>query len=59
LPRWLIIGVVALIILEIILVNKPWESQQYKDCVRANQTNVNGTAITQSGIEQYCHQLYG
>ncbi len=59
-PRWLIIAVIAVIVLVIFLVvEKPWESQQYKDCVSANQSQVNGTTVTQSGIEQYCHQLYG
>jgi hypothetical protein len=60
-PRWAIIAVIAVIVLiaVIVIANKPWESQKYKDCVSANQSQVNGTTITQPAVEGYCHQLYG
>ena len=35
--------------------SEAWESQKYKDCVSANQGEINGTSITQNGIESYCH----
>jgi hypothetical protein len=60
-PRWVIIAVIAVIVVVVafLVADKPWESQQYKDCVSANQSQVNGTTVTQAGVEGYCHQLYG
>jgi hypothetical protein len=61
LPPWLIIvGIIAVIIAIYVVVEKPWESQQYKDCVSAGEREVNATTTnTHAGIESYCHELYG
>jgi Protein of unknown function (DUF2510) len=60
-PGWLIAVVIAVIALVLVIifvvVEKPWESQQYKDCVRsAKSERILGT---QQEIEAFCHQLYG
>jgi Protein of unknown function (DUF2510) len=53
-----VIAVIAVIVVVIFLVvEKPWESQQYKDCVSgALSERIPGT---QQEIEAFCHQLYG
>ena len=59
---WLLIGVVtaAVIVAVVILlvINKPWESREYKACVRTAQ-NYLGPDFDKSEIKKYCHEMYG
>jgi hypothetical protein len=45
------------VVIIFLVVAKPWESQQYKDCVRSAESE--RIASTQQEIEALCHQLYG
>ncbi|BBZ12042.1 hypothetical protein [Mycobacterium branderi] len=46
----------------IVIAQRPWESQNYKDCIAANQSAVGGIATpgyTQKDLESYCAQTTG
>jgi succinate dehydrogenase hydrophobic anchor subunit len=59
---WLVVGVSAVALIAAIaiylFVNRPWESREYKDCVRQAQ-NILGKDFDTSQIEETCHQMYG
>jgi hypothetical protein len=60
---WITIGIIASIVLIVVLIIlslKPWESQNYKDCLHAYEFQVDGSpGHTRSDMEQYCKQSTG
>jgi len=59
--QWTIIlaaAVVALLITIILATTKPWESQQYKDCMAGVQNELGREpGYSQSSIETLCHTM--
>ncbi|MEB3981165.1 DUF2510 domain-containing protein [Mycobacterium sp. 663a-19] len=60
---WIVIGTIAAVIVivgAIVAAQRPWESQNYKDCLAANQSAVNGTpGNTHKDLEHYCELKVG
>jgi hypothetical protein len=56
---WTILAVVAIVIViaTVLAIEKPWESQNYKDCVKYGQSAVNGSP--QGSLEAYCKEAVG
>jgi threonine/homoserine efflux transporter RhtA len=59
---WLAVGAVTVVVVVaviiLLVVNRPWESREYKACVRAAQSYL-GADFDKSEIKSYCHQMYG
>lgn len=59
----LIVGIVMAVAIIVavtvyLVVNRPWESRQYKECVRVGQEQL-PSDVSKSQVQTYCHQLYG
>ena len=53
----MIAGAIALVLAGGLLIWKPWESQNYKDCLRAYQSTVDGSPNhRRADLEEYCHE---
>jgi hypothetical protein len=59
---WLAIGAVtAAVIVAVVVflfINRPWESREYKACMRTAQ-NYLGSDYDKSEIKRFCHAMYG
>ena len=58
---WVMVGVAAVAVVVAVsiflIVNRPWESREYKSCLRQAQ-NYLGEDYDQSEIEAFCHAIY-
>jgi hypothetical protein len=59
---WLHVGILVVALLAAIaiflIVNRPWENREYKECVRQAH-NILGKDYDNSEITHTCHDLYG
>ncbi|MGH3966634.1 MAG: DUF2510 domain-containing protein [Mycobacterium sp.] len=60
----IVIGSIAAVIVvgAIVVAQRPWESQNYKDCITANQSALDGSGTpgySQQDLETYCEQKVG
>jgi flagellar biosynthesis/type III secretory pathway M-ring protein FliF/YscJ len=58
---WLLIGAVTAVVIVAVVVflfiNRPWESREYKSCLRTAQSYL-GPDYDKSQIKAFCHEMY-